>query len=117
MDSLQRLASTGTILGAFPDVTYLTAVRDLHPGDALVMYTDGFTEATAPDDEEEVFDEARLLAAVRGAVAPPSGDGPGPPVSARAIGEAVIRAVQAFSPREAPEDDQTILVVRVPEST
>ncbi len=114
---VEWLSTGGTILGAFPDATYLPAVRDLHPGDALVMYTDGFTEATAPDDEEEVFDEPRLLAAVRGAVSAPSGDDPGSPVSARAIGEAVIRAVQAFSPRETPEDDQTILVLRVPEST
>jgi phosphoserine phosphatase RsbU/P len=57
-----RLIAGGTVLGVFPDVVYEERNVELGPGDRLVLYTDGITEATAPDGEE--YGEDRLAAAI-----------------------------------------------------
>jgi sigma-B regulation protein RsbU (phosphoserine phosphatase) len=41
----QRLASTGTVLGCLPKVRLGVTEDTLHPGDSLILYTDGVTEA------------------------------------------------------------------------
>ncbi len=49
---VEPLAERGIVLGVLPDATYASAVvPDVGAGDRLVLYTDGITEATAPDDE------------------------------------------------------------------
>ena len=53
---------TGTLMGIFPDADYGTLQTQLDPGDRLVLFTDGVTEAEAPDGsmlEEEGLE--RLL--------------------------------------------------------
>jgi phosphoserine phosphatase RsbU/P len=57
-----RLATGGTVLGVFPDLTYEQHEIEICRGDRLVLYTDGITEATAPDGEE--YGEERLAAAI-----------------------------------------------------
>jgi sigma-B regulation protein RsbU (phosphoserine phosphatase) len=57
-----RLAAGGTVLGVFPDAVYEERNVELGPGDRLVLYTDGITEATAPDGDE--YGEDRLAAAI-----------------------------------------------------
>ena len=42
----------GAPLGALPTSTYRTQETRLQPGDLLLVYTDGITEAADPDDEE-----------------------------------------------------------------
>ena len=61
---LERLAATATVLGLFLDWDCTVGEVDLHPGDMLVVYTDGISEA--PDSSGEQFGEARLIDAVRG---------------------------------------------------
>src|SRR5689334_5518793 len=56
---IQRLASTTTVLGLFLKWESATDEVELHPGDLLVIYTDGVTEA--PNAEGEEFGEARLI--------------------------------------------------------
>jgi hypothetical protein len=56
---IQRLTSTTTVLGLFLKWESATDEEKLHPGDLLVIYTDGVTEAPNSDDEE--FGEARLV--------------------------------------------------------
>ena len=52
------------------DYRYRDQSLSLSPGDAVFQYTDGVTEATAPD--KQLFGSARLLEAVnRGAGLPP----------------------------------------------
>ena len=57
-----HLATGGTVLGVFPDLTYEQHEIEIRRGDRLVLYTDGITEATAPDGEE--YGEERLAAAI-----------------------------------------------------
>jgi len=61
--SLERLASTATVLGMFMDWDCTMAETTLYPGDILVMYTDGASEASNALGEE--FGEKRLLETIR----------------------------------------------------
>jgi sigma-B regulation protein RsbU (phosphoserine phosphatase) len=62
--STERLGEGGPVLGVLADAEYDQAHVTLAPGDRLVLFTDGLTEARSDADEE--FGEARLLdAAVR----------------------------------------------------
>jgi sigma-B regulation protein RsbU (phosphoserine phosphatase) len=60
---LERLAATATVLGMFSDWTCSVEEILLQPGDLLVMYTDGISEA--PDSSGEEFGEARLIETIR----------------------------------------------------
>jgi len=57
--SVERLGAGGPVLGVLPDAEYEQAHVGIGPGDRLVMFTDGLTEARSAADEE--FGEERLL--------------------------------------------------------
>jgi sigma-B regulation protein RsbU (phosphoserine phosphatase) len=56
---VERLSATTTVLGLFEDWECSLAEQTLHPGDTLVLYSDGVTEAQS--DEEKEFGEMRLI--------------------------------------------------------
>src|SRR6185436_18981766 len=64
---IQELPASGTVVGLFPDMSYEEASVDLRPGDVLVAFTYGVTEALNAAEEE--FGEERLKELLR-AVAP-----------------------------------------------
>jgi len=49
---IRRLERTGMVLGLFDDVDYAQAALTMAPGDCLLLYTDGLTEAINADLEE-----------------------------------------------------------------
>lgn len=55
--AVEAVGRPGTLLGPFPEVRVHDAAAALGPGDALVLYTDGVTEARRDGD---MFGEARL---------------------------------------------------------
>jgi sigma-B regulation protein RsbU (phosphoserine phosphatase) len=57
--TVERLPPTGLVLGVMPDWTYGSGQVPIGPGDGLVCFTDGITEALAPGGEE--FGEDRLV--------------------------------------------------------
>jgi sigma-B regulation protein RsbU (phosphoserine phosphatase) len=57
-----KLATGGTVLGVFSDVQYEQLELRIAPGDRLVLYTDGITEATDRDGEE--YGDVRLADAI-----------------------------------------------------
>jgi serine phosphatase RsbU (regulator of sigma subunit) len=71
--------------------------RQLHPGDILVLYTDGATESSNSTGEE--FGEERLVEAIRQQRDLPSQE----------LLEGVTGKVRQFSPYE-QEDDITLIV-------
>jgi len=90
--SVERLAATATILGAFEAWDCSVAETILAPGDALLLYSDGITEARSDHDDE--FGEARLLETLRRhrhAEAP-------------ALVAAILQAVREFSAGEQADD-------------
>ncbi len=58
---MDHLESGGALLGVFPDWKYEDVTLELRPGDLLLLFTDGITEAMTPEGEE--FGEDRLVAA------------------------------------------------------
>ncbi len=57
--SHDRLREGGGVLGVFPVQAFDMGVYDLAPGDRVLLFTDGVTEACNPEGEE--FGDARLL--------------------------------------------------------
>jgi phosphoserine phosphatase RsbU/P len=57
--SHERLQAGGGVLGVFPRHKFASGAAQLAPGDRLILYTDGVTEACDAADEE--FGEVRLL--------------------------------------------------------
>jgi phosphoserine phosphatase RsbU/P len=101
--TIQRLSTGGVALGMFEGSEYEQGHIDLEPGDALVMYSDGITEAESPDGTP--FDEAgleRTLALHAGAYAT-SG--------AAELGRAVFSAVERHRRDQRLSDDLTVLVL------
>jgi sigma-B regulation protein RsbU (phosphoserine phosphatase) len=71
------------------------------PGDLLVLFTDGLTEAHDPTRGEE-FGEDRLVEVVLAQRT----------LSPQAVVDAVFAAVAEFTGDTAPEDDKTMIVVK-----
>ena len=57
---LEELSTGGAVVGMLPGMSYEEATVDLCPGDVLLAYTDGVTEAHSPEQIE--FGEERLKA-------------------------------------------------------
>jgi sigma-B regulation protein RsbU (phosphoserine phosphatase) len=55
---IEELAAGGMIIGMFPFAVYEQAEVQLFPGDVLLAYTDGVSEAHNPGEEE--YGEGRL---------------------------------------------------------
>jgi len=98
-DTLERLESTGTVLGLFKDWDCSVGECRLHPGDTLALYTDGITESFNPAGDE--YGEDRLIAALRSRRA----------LSPREMLAGIIEEVRQFSPHE-QHDDITLIVAR-----
>jgi len=58
-----ELNAAGAVLGQFPDWVYEQSDVQLHPGDTVMLFTDGLVEACNRDDEE--FGEERLVGIAR----------------------------------------------------
>jgi len=91
--------NSDTIIGAFEDAQWSSRSLTLHPGDVLVAYTDGITEARR---EDELFGEERLVAVVLAARDRPTEE----------IADRIIAAVRAFAGHE-PSDDLALIAMRV----
>lgn len=91
----------GALLGVFDQVAFEAAEITLHPGDTLLGYTDGLTEA--PDPAGEEFGDPRLLAHA----ARHDGD-------AATLIAALRDAVSAHAGGRPLPDDLTLLAVRRP---
>lgn len=98
--SQERLQEGGGVLGVFETQNFDLGTVDLSPGDRLVLFTDGVTEASNREDEE--FGEQRLLALLEKHRALPAG----------AIKEKIAAAISEFSGGHLT-DDATLLVVGV----
>ncbi len=93
------LKQTGMVLGPSATASYSRGFLALEPGDALLLYTDGMTEAVDPKGRE--FGVERLKKAFLALKEKPADD------IVRALTDKVGEYV-----RRAPEDDRTVVVVK-----
>lgn len=87
----------GSLLGVFAEPVFSVESRTLHPGDLVVLYTDGVTEARR---EHHLFGERRLHRLVRDATG-----------SAQNIADLVLADVLTYQQQD-PRDDIAVVVVR-----
>lgn len=97
---VELMKGNDPILGLVAGVQFGMREVDVAPGDVLLLYTDGVTEATSEDGE--MFEEERLAAVLR-----ESASG-----SAAEILDSVFSAVREFADREAEGDDVTAVVLK-----
>jgi len=95
------LRQGGIVIGVMKDAVYRSNRVTLKPGDFLVMYTDGVTEAVNPYDE--VFGEQRLIHVL----------GKTTQQSAKGIMETVLNAVIDFTHGHLQSDDLTLVVLKI----
>ena len=91
--------TNGIALGIMPDIKYEQNSVTLSPGDALVLYTDGVTEAMNAQNEE--FEMERLCAVLSEHCS----------CDVREINQAVFQAVQGFAGDMPQFDDMTCMTL------
>jgi sigma-B regulation protein RsbU (phosphoserine phosphatase) len=87
-------------LGILSDETYREATAALHPGDTLVFYTDGITEARSPSGE--LYDTARLDHTLATC-----------PCNPNQMVDRILADVEQFTAGRPATDDRTLLVAQV----
>ncbi len=100
-DGTEHCDEGGMPIGLFEGATYESGGRTLAPGDLLALFTDGVTEAPAPDGEE--FGAARLAELLRAHRTRPLG----------AVIDAVLDALLQWSGPVDAHDDVTLVLARV----
>ena len=94
LDGVQRLP-----LGIDANVQYDEHVQELHPGDQVLFYTDGITEATDPEGRQFGLERLdRVLTQCS--------------LNATDLIRSVVSAVDEFTAGQPPADDRTLLVAK-----
>ncbi len=99
-ETLGRLETTGAAVGVVADYVYKKQSVVLKPGDLLVIYTDGVTDAT--NTHNEAFGLPRLEAAVRAHRNEP----------AKMLIESIFQAVREHAGTAPQYDDLTLVAIR-----
>lgn len=97
--TLERLESTCTVLGLFREWDCSTDERELSPGEILVLYTDGVSEAL--DGAGQEFGDERLISILRA----------NHELSSKPLLTTLLNEVRRFSPHE-QHDDITLIVAK-----
>ena len=97
---IRRLETGGVVLGLFDTASYDEETLKLEPGDLIVLFSDGVTEAMNAEDEE--FTDDRLIACANAH----RGEAP------QQVLDALLADVHAFCAGEAQSDDVTAVLVR-----
>jgi phosphoserine phosphatase RsbU/P len=95
-----RLETGGMILGMFDFARYEQEELALAPGDTLVVFSDGISEAQNPEGEE--YGDERLIACLEA----------NREASPAAMREALIASARAFARGANQSDDMTVLIIR-----
>ncbi|HET9480976.1 MAG TPA: PP2C family protein-serine/threonine phosphatase, partial [Candidatus Polarisedimenticolia bacterium] len=98
--AIHELKLGGLVLGPNPTARYERGFFVLSPGDAVLMYTDGITEAASPDGR--MYGVARLKATFRRTAH----------ASAREIVAGVFDDLARFTSGEPQTDDRTLMAIR-----
>ncbi len=101
---IEVLHHGGLLLGVFEDVRLVEGTVQLEPGDRLLLYTDGVTEARSPSGE--FFGEEGLAEVLQNLDRN---------LTAEEIAATIKNAVSTFACTDDFEDDMTLVVLRIPE--
>lgn len=93
------LTGTGAPIGLLPNGSWTEAEAWVPPGATLLLYTDGLTEASSPDEEE--YGAARFTALASTLAGRPAAE----------VVEGLLDGVSAFEAGSPPADDKTLVVL------
>jgi sigma-B regulation protein RsbU (phosphoserine phosphatase) len=96
-----RLEAGGPVVGLLPLAPYVEQVLTLEPGDLLLLYTDGISEAMTHDDEE--WGEDRMIEAATAVRNKDAGE----------ILHAMFAAADKFTAGAPQHDDMTMLILKL----
>jgi serine phosphatase RsbU (regulator of sigma subunit) len=96
---IQLLGNTGMPLGIEPEPLFRQEMTRLEPGDLLLLYTDGLTDAQ--NNQGEFIDRQHLHRLVKSQYGQ----------SARQVQEAILEEIRQFSGSAAQFDDITMMVI------
>jgi serine phosphatase RsbU (regulator of sigma subunit) len=102
---IERLEDGGMVLGFLPEQKYAQQTATLKPGDILVLFTDGITEARDPNIEkveDKLFGEEKLIQVIADHAS----------LSAREIQAAILQAVTNHTKNTPQGDDITLVVIK-----
>ncbi|MFD9974037.1 PP2C family protein-serine/threonine phosphatase [Streptomyces sp. NPDC059017] len=103
---VEEADTSGTLIGALPEVNARTAQVDLRPGETCLLYTDGITEARGGPLGDVMFGEDRLRAALAECAGLPA--------------EAVVERLQMLASDwvgGGPHDDIAVVAITAPHGT
>jgi serine phosphatase RsbU (regulator of sigma subunit) len=100
-DRIEVLKASGTVVGLLPNRLYEEVTIQLNPGDVLILYTDGITEACNEQDQE--FGEEQLCQFIESNLHLPAPD----------LAQSVLHSVQQFADPARQQDDLTLVVLKV----
>ena len=89
------------MLGVIPETQFQQGTEKLEPGDILVLYTDGVTEATNPAGEQ--FGEDRLRRIVK----------ENSHMTAQALLERIYAQIREYGGNIAQQDDITLIIMKL----
>ena len=98
---VEPVHAEGFPLGLFKDATYEEFTLSMQPGDAIVFFSDGITDAL--NEKEELFGEERLMTVVRKRLQQ----------TAHEIAEAIFEELSRFQGGTERFDDETVVVLKV----
>jgi len=97
---LEGLGSANFPVGMFSEAEYQSTRVQIEPGDFLVIYTDGVSEAS--NNQNELFEEARLRKIMESFTG----------TTVEQLGDSIREGMKAFTEGAPQSDDVTILVVQ-----
>ncbi|MDH4222266.1 MAG: SpoIIE family protein phosphatase [candidate division Zixibacteria bacterium] len=98
--NIQTLEKGGTILGIFGDTLYEEGTVQLKPGDLLILYTDGITEAM--NEKEELYKEERVIKMLQ----------TNKDISAEKLSRKIVEDVLSFQGNLPQGDDITLVLIK-----
>jgi sigma-B regulation protein RsbU (phosphoserine phosphatase) len=100
-EPVRQLDAVGSVpLGVMPDMVYESSSLTLEPGQTVILYTDGITEAMSPD--RRMFGEEGIIDALTACSGEPA-----------CVQQSVGKALLAHEAGVQPSDDQTLVAIRV----
>ena len=100
------LEATGTVVGLLPDAAFEQVAIALVPGDVLLTFTDGISEAMTHGEEE--WGEERMIACALERIGQP-----GCSATAQQLLDCILMAADKFTAGAPQHDDMTLLVCTI----
>lgn len=98
-NGITQLRSTDLVIGLFEQAKYRTQSVELEPGSAIILFTDGVTEAENREGEELGIERVEAYLSTF------------QPIEARHLAQGIVRFVAEYVGGEQMADDLTIVVV------